>query len=85
MAWGSRKNEIQQSIYILCYAHVLNLDSTDLVKNILATKILCQVTTVKLYPFQNPAKEGNIRTELLQTNVCRLERPIARLSNHVVF
>jgi len=58
------RDEAPQSVYIWCYAHILNLSSTDLVQNILPVKNLIGLLQSTVTFFSESCKRMNIWTEV---------------------
>jgi len=63
------KEEAPNSVYIWCYAHVLNLSPTDIVENILEVKNLIGVlqATVTFF-FLESCKRMNVWTDIATEN-----------------
>jgi hypothetical protein len=58
------RDEAPQSVYIWCYAHILNLPSTDLVQHILPVKNLIGLLQSTVTFFTESCKKMNIWTEV---------------------
>jgi len=62
------KEEAPNSVYIWCYAHVLNLSATDIVENILEVKNLIGLLQATVTFFSESCKRMNVWTDIATEN-----------------